>query len=65
MPGRIVAVQAKVGDQVAANAPLLTLEAMKMEHVMTAPFAGLVEEVAVVEGAQVEEGVVLVKVSSA
>jgi acetyl/propionyl-CoA carboxylase alpha subunit len=62
MPGRIVAVQVKAGDKVAANAPVLTLEAMKMEHVMTAPFAGLVEEVAAVAGAQVEEGVVLVRV---
>ncbi|MDB5461451.1 MAG: methylcrotonoyl-CoA carboxylase, partial [Caulobacteraceae bacterium] len=38
MPGRIAAVQAAEGDAVVKGQPLLTLEAMKMEHTLTAPF---------------------------
>jgi 3-methylcrotonyl-CoA carboxylase alpha subunit len=41
---------------------LVTLEAMKMEHSMVAPFDGVVAELAVAEGAQVTEGTMLVKV---
>ena len=41
MNGRVVAVLAKVGDTVEAGAPLVTLEAMKMEHVHGAPRAGM------------------------
>jgi len=45
--------------------PLLTLEAMKMEHALTAPFDGTVEELAVALGAQVSEGALLVKLAAA
>ena len=61
MPGRIVQVQVAVGDTVAKGAPLLTLEAMKMEHVLTAPFDGVVAELNAKAGAQVAEGVTLVR----
>ncbi len=64
MPGRIVAVQVAKGDRVAKGAPLLTLEAMKMEHVLTAPFDAVVEELDAVAGSQVAEGVVLVKLAA-
>jgi 3-methylcrotonyl-CoA carboxylase alpha subunit len=43
---------------------LLTLEAMKMEHALTAPFAGTVAELHAVAGAQVTEGTLLVKVEA-
>ena len=43
MPGGVVAVHAASGDTVAAGAPLLAVEAMKMEHVLRAPLAGTVE----------------------
>jgi geranyl-CoA carboxylase alpha subunit len=56
MNGRIVAVHAAVGDEVAAGQPLVTLEAMKMEHVHTAPVAGKVVEIAVSPGEQVTTG---------
>jgi biotin carboxyl carrier protein len=42
----------------------VTLEAMKMEHAMTAPFDGVVAEVAAVAGEQVSEGVALVRVEA-
>jgi propionyl-CoA carboxylase alpha chain/3-methylcrotonyl-CoA carboxylase alpha subunit len=61
MPGRIVAVQARAGQAVERGAPLVTLEAMKMEHVLTAPFDGTVTELAAETGAQVSEGAVLAR----
>jgi acetyl/propionyl-CoA carboxylase alpha subunit len=63
MPGRIVAVSAKSGDQVAKGDPLLVMEAMKMEYALTAPTAGVVEGLTVAVGAQVEEGAVLANIS--
>jgi len=59
MPGRIVAVSKQVGEAVKAGETLVTLEAMKMEHALKAPFDGVVAEVGVIEGAQVSEGAVL------
>jgi 3-methylcrotonyl-CoA carboxylase alpha subunit len=44
---------------------LVTLEAMKMEHSMLAPFDGVVAELAAEAGAQVTEGTMLVKVEKA
>ena len=46
-------VQASLGDQVDAGTPLLVVEAMKMEHVLTAPVAGTVTELPVTAGQQV------------
>jgi 3-methylcrotonyl-CoA carboxylase alpha subunit len=53
-------VHVKVGDHVEANQPLLVLEAMKMEHTITAPHDGVIAEIAT-EGAQVSDGTVLVR----
>jgi acetyl-CoA/propionyl-CoA carboxylase biotin carboxyl carrier protein len=50
MPGTVIVVQAAVGDEVAAGTPLLVVEAMKMEHVLTAPVAGTVTELGVTAG---------------
>ena len=50
MPGTVTVVQASVGDEVAAGTPLLVVEAMKMEHVLTAPVAGTVAELGVTAG---------------
>ncbi|MBS0412524.1 MAG: methylcrotonoyl-CoA carboxylase [Proteobacteria bacterium] len=65
MPGKIVALAAQAGAVVAKGAPLVTLEAMKMEHALTAPFAGTVAEVQVAMGDQVSEGAVLVRLEPA
>jgi propionyl-CoA carboxylase alpha chain len=48
-----------VGDEVAAGQPLLWLEAMKMEHLIAAPAAGIVAELPVTAGQQVEVGTTL------
>jgi len=62
MPGKVTAVDVSQGDKVAKGQRLLTLEAMKMEHALTAPFDGTVSELSATAGAQVTEGTVLVRV---
>jgi 3-methylcrotonyl-CoA carboxylase alpha subunit len=61
MPGRIVAVWVAGGDAVSRGQQLVALEAMKMEHALVAPFDGVVAEAPAVEGAQVKEGDLLVR----
>jgi len=56
MNGRVVAVHLAPGDAVAAGQSVVTLEAMKMEHVHTSPVAGTAGEVAVAVGDQVTTG---------
>jgi 3-methylcrotonyl-CoA carboxylase alpha subunit len=62
MPGRVTAVEVSKGEKVAKGQRLLTLEAMKMEHALVAPFDGTVAELSAAPGQQVSEGTVLVKV---
>jgi 3-methylcrotonyl-CoA carboxylase alpha subunit len=62
MPGKVTAVEVAAGDKVAKGQRLLTLEAMKMEHALTAPFDGTVSELTAKTGVQVSEGQLLVKV---
>jgi 3-methylcrotonyl-CoA carboxylase alpha subunit len=59
VPGRVVAVLVQPGAEVARGAPLMVLEAMKMEHTVTAPADGRVECVNYRVGEQVSEGAVL------
>jgi 3-methylcrotonyl-CoA carboxylase alpha subunit len=56
MPGKIVAVLVDRGDTVKKGVPLLIMEAMKMEHTITAPDDGVVEDVLYAVGDQVAEG---------
>jgi len=62
MPGRVIAVAVGAGESVAKGQKLVTLEAMKMEHTLTAPFDGKVAELDASEGAQVSEGALLARV---
>ena len=61
MPGKVIALLAKPGAAVEKGAPLLVLEAMKMEHTISAPHAGTVKSFRFAAGDQVEEGVALVE----
>ena len=61
MPGRILAVHVAPGAAVQRGAPLVVMEAMKMEHTVIAPRAGVVERVLCVVGEQVKEGVELLE----
>jgi 3-methylcrotonyl-CoA carboxylase alpha subunit len=64
MPGRIIALRAAAGDSVEDDAPLLVMEAMKMEITLRAPRAGTVETISVTEGEFVEADTVLVTLAS-
>jgi acyl-CoA carboxylase subunit alpha len=65
MPGNVIRIGAEVGDTVAAGQPLIWLEAMKMEHTITAPADGVLAELNVNAGQQVEVGAVLARVDAA
>ena len=62
MPGKVTAVDVAAGDKVEKGQRLLTLEAMKMEHGLLAPFDGRVTDLVATMGLQVTEGQILVKV---
>ncbi len=64
MNGRVVAVLVKVGERVAAAQPVMTLEAMKMEHVHVAPIAGTISAIDVAEGEQVTTGKIVVEIEA-
>ncbi|MBB6348871.1 propionyl-CoA carboxylase alpha chain [Nonomuraea muscovyensis] len=59
MPGSVLRVEVRQGERVAKGQPVLVLEAMKMEHRIAAPAAGVVSGVHVEEGRQVRAGAVL------
>jgi geranyl-CoA carboxylase alpha subunit len=65
MNGRVVAVLVKPGDKVAVGQPVMTLEAMKMEHVHAAGVAGTVSAIDVAEGEQVTTGKIVVEIAPA
>jgi len=56
MPGRVVALLAEVGSRVEKGSPLMILEAMKMEHTISAPADGVVQEFYFAAGDQVGDG---------
>jgi 3-methylcrotonyl-CoA carboxylase alpha subunit len=60
MPGKVIKVMTSVGAKVSKGEPLLILEAMKMEHTITAPADGLVKEIHYAAGEQVLEGAELI-----
>jgi acetyl/propionyl-CoA carboxylase alpha subunit len=64
MPGNVIRLAAAVGDTVAAGQPLIWLEAMKMEHTITAPADGVLTQLNVNTGQQVEVGAVLARVEA-
>ena len=64
MPGRVVAVHAAPGSTVEVGAPIVTIEAMKMEHAAIAPASGTVSEVLVAVGDQIRRGDVVAIVES-
>ena len=62
MPGKVISVEVEKGDAVIKDQKLLTLEAMKMEHTLTAPFDGTVAELNASAGAQVQVDALLVMI---
>jgi len=64
MPGSVIRLEAALGDTVTAGQPLLVLEAMKMEHLVVAPGDGMLAELCVTPGDQVDAGDVLAVVTA-
>jgi acetyl-CoA carboxylase biotin carboxylase subunit len=61
MPGKIVQIFVKAGDRVTRGMPVAILEAMKMEHTLSAPGDARIEAVDVAQGDQVGEGAIVVR----
>jgi len=59
MPGRVVRIVAKPGDEVAKGDSVLVVEAMKMQNDLRSPKDGVVKEIRIEEGATVGAGIVL------
>ena len=62
MPGKVTSVEVSQGEKVAKGQRLLTLEAMKMEHGLVAPFDGVVAELNAKAGTQVQVDALLAKI---
>ncbi|WP_370638028.1 acetyl-CoA carboxylase biotin carboxyl carrier protein subunit [Croceicoccus sp. Ery15] len=64
MPGKVIALDVAEGDSVTEGQRLMVLEAMKMEHALTAPFAGTVRDLAASVGGQVEVEAMLAQIEA-
>lgn len=64
MPGLVVRVNVKPGDEVQAGQALVVMEAMKMENELRSPSSGRVESIRAHPGSAVEKGAVLVELSA-
>ena len=64
MPGSVTKIAAAVGDSVTAGQALIWVEAMKMEHTITAPTGGVLAELNVTTGQQVDVGAVLARIEN-
>ncbi|MBD5607195.1 MAG: carbamoyl-phosphate synthase large subunit, partial [Candidatus Eremiobacteraeota bacterium] len=65
MQGRVVSIEVRAGDRIAAGRTIAILEAMKMEHLVTAPASGVVRRVAATPGEVVAAGGVLIELDPA
>ncbi|HYB63924.1 MAG TPA: biotin carboxylase N-terminal domain-containing protein [Steroidobacteraceae bacterium] len=65
LPGVVVSVPVSVGQKVAAGEVLMVIEAMKMEHTITAPYAGAVQAIHFARGERVPEGSQLLELARA
>ncbi|OUR77482.1 3-methylcrotonyl-CoA carboxylase [Alphaproteobacteria bacterium 46_93_T64] len=65
MPGKIIQVAVSAGDTVSSGDALIVMEAMKMEHTLSASADGVVAEVFFEVGDQVDDGTVLIKLETA
>lgn len=65
MPGRVLRLLVEMGQEVPLGAPLVVVEAMKMENELTASRPGIVTAIAVQEGQSVDAGALLVTIGEA
>jgi 3-methylcrotonyl-CoA carboxylase alpha subunit len=64
MPGRIIRLLVEIGEQVRRGQPLLTIEAMKMEHTVASPADGIVAAIGGAVGDMIEEGAELIALAA-
>lgn len=64
MPGSVVRIAAQIGDVVVSGQPILWLEAMKMQHQINAPVDGVLTDLPVQQGQQVDVGAILAVVTA-
>ena len=64
MPGKVIAFLAQVGDAVIQGQALAVMEAMKMEHTLTAPRDGRISEISATAGMQTTDGAILVRLEA-
>nr|WP_277348899.1 acetyl-CoA carboxylase biotin carboxyl carrier protein subunit [Sneathiella limimaris] len=64
MPGKIIQVNVSAGAKVAKGDPLMVMEAMKMEHTLSAGADGTVAEIFFETGDQVDEGTLLIQIDA-
>lgn len=62
MPGRVLALDVKIGDKVEVGQRLAILEAMKMEHQLKSPLTGTITTLNIAAGDQVAEGMLLIEI---
>jgi biotin carboxyl carrier protein len=61
MPGMVLKILVKDGDEVKKGDPLLVLEAMKMENILKSPTDGVIKKIAAVTGVAVEKNQLLIQ----
>ena len=61
MPGLILDINVKIGQQVNENDPLLILEAMKMENIITSPRDGIIKTISAVKGKAIDKNELLIE----
>jgi pyruvate carboxylase subunit B len=64
LPGLVLKLQKKVGDKVAVGETVIVIESMKMENPINSPFSGIIQEINIMQGDQIEAGAILFKVGT-
>ncbi len=62
LPGRVISIKVKVGDKVSAGDEVMILEAMKMENSITSDFSGVVKQILVKEGDNVQSDTAMIEI---
>lgn len=64
LPGLVLKVQKKAGDKVAVGETVVVIESMKMENPINSPYSGIIQEIGIMQGDQIEAGTILFKVGT-
>lgn len=64
MPGKVLELLCKVGDEVIEGDNLIILEAMKMENILKAPISGKITKIDAIEGNSVDKGCILIEIEN-